>query len=80
MIFDIVENIMEWTVPNENRMWKMYRRVFLKKKQSVSGQFTAVKYRSEKYYWTQKSITGRESQSVIVRKGYVDRPGLGFGV
>ena len=54
MIFDIVENIMEWTVPNENRMWKMYRRVFLKKKQSVSGQFTAVKYRSEKYYWTQK--------------------------
>ena len=55
VIFGIVEYIiMEWTMPNESRICRIWRRVLiLKKKKSVSGQFSAVRYRAETYCWTQ---------------------------
>ena len=61
MIFDIVEYIiMKWTMPNECRICRICRRVLiLKKKESVAGQFAAVKYRSETYWWTRKTEQGR---------------------
>jgi hypothetical protein len=53
-----------WTMPNESRICRRLtqdelRRVvgqgaYPSKKKSVAGQFAAVKYRSETYWWTQK--------------------------
>ena len=57
MIFDIVEYIiMEWKMPNRNRICKICTRVLIlkKKEKSVAGQFVTVKYKSETYCWTQK--------------------------
>jgi hypothetical protein len=48
---------MEWTMPNENRIYRIYRRVHIlkkKRKKSVADQFDTVKYRPETYGWTQK--------------------------
>ncbi len=52
MIFDIVEYIiLEWTMPNERRICRIWRRSAYpkKKKKSVARQFAAVKYSSETY-------------------------------
>jgi hypothetical protein len=51
VIFDIVEYIiMEWTMPNESRIFRICRSAYPKnKKKSVAGQFAATKDRSETY-------------------------------
>ena len=63
MIFDIVEYIiMELTMPNASLgkpniqdIQDMQEGAYPEeKKKSVSGQFAAVKFRSETYLWTQK--------------------------
>ena len=46
---------MEWTMPNESRIYRICRRAYPEEnKKSIPGQFAAVKYRSETYCWTQK--------------------------
>ena len=66
MIFDIVEYIMmEWTMPNGSRICRISAYP-IKNKKSVAGQFAAVKYKSEKYCWTQN--LNREASDYGVAK------------
>jgi hypothetical protein len=67
VIFDIVV-IMEWTIPNESRIYRIHRRGPYPKKSRrvllVTGQFTTVKYRSEQDYPSVVSWVIRESDLV----------------
>ncbi len=69
VIYDIVEYIiMEWTVPNESRIWRICRRVcrvlILKKEEECSWSLvrlpqSSIGQSTETYYWTQKTRQGR---------------------
>ncbi len=53
MIFDIVEYIiMEWTMPNKAEYAGYAGGCLSPKKESVAGQFAALKHKSEMYCWT----------------------------
>ena len=60
VIFDIVEYVRVYYNGMDNAEWKpnmqdMQESAYpKKKKKSVAGQFAAVKYKSETYWWTQK--------------------------